>query len=183
MAIQHVDITDPNIHEPKGVAGASVNTTYVANGSGSGTWRKITSTDVDQTDIEGYIQSALDTGDIEFTGRFYMTGVITDVSSASSRIIPIMEDCTVLGARFVLGGAITTANATVQVKNSAGATMGANVTVAYTSSAKGDSYGFTATGNNVLVGPTWMEITSDGASDTAQPLFFTIEFEYSPNAV
>ena len=183
MAIQHVDITDPNIHEPKGAAGASVNTVYVANGSGSGTWRKITDADVDQGNLQQFVQDSLDQGDIEFTGKFYMTGVITDVSAVSSRIIPLIEDCMVLGARFVLGGAITTANATIQVKNSAGATMGPDVTVAYTSSAKGDGYSFTATGNNVLVGPTWMEITSDGGSDTSQPLYFTIEFEYSPNAV
>ena len=40
---QHVDITDPNIHEPKGVSSAPVNQVYVANGTGSGTWKKIDS--------------------------------------------------------------------------------------------------------------------------------------------
>tara|TARA_R110002126_G_C10296455_1_gene486555 strand:+ start:135 stop:746 length:612 start_codon:yes stop_codon:yes gene_type:complete len=35
---EHKNITDPNIHEPKGVATATSGTTYVANGSGSGTW-------------------------------------------------------------------------------------------------------------------------------------------------
>lgn len=42
MTIQHSAITDPNIHEPKGVASASVDFIYVANGAGSGTWQKIT---------------------------------------------------------------------------------------------------------------------------------------------
>ena len=36
--IEHVNITDPNIHEPKGVAAASVGQVYVADGSGSGDW-------------------------------------------------------------------------------------------------------------------------------------------------
>jgi hypothetical protein len=41
MAIEHVNITDPNIHEPKGAAAAGVNTSYVSNGAGSGSWVKI----------------------------------------------------------------------------------------------------------------------------------------------
>ena len=36
--VQHKDIADANLHEPKGVATASVGKVYVANGSGSGTW-------------------------------------------------------------------------------------------------------------------------------------------------
>jgi hypothetical protein len=35
---EHSVITDPNIHEPKGVAAASAGQVYVANGSGSGVW-------------------------------------------------------------------------------------------------------------------------------------------------
>jgi len=46
MTIEHVTITDPQIHEPKGVSIAGVNTNYVADGSGSGTWRKTLSTDL-----------------------------------------------------------------------------------------------------------------------------------------
>lgn len=38
MAVEHVDIDDPNIHEPKGASAASVDTVYVSNGAGSGTW-------------------------------------------------------------------------------------------------------------------------------------------------
>lgn len=34
--IQHADIPDPYIHEPKGIASAGANTVYVANGAGSG---------------------------------------------------------------------------------------------------------------------------------------------------
>lgn len=34
----HKDITDPNLHEPKGVASASSGMVYTADGSGSGDW-------------------------------------------------------------------------------------------------------------------------------------------------
>lgn len=36
--VAHASLTGANLHEPKGVASASANTVYVANGSGSGSW-------------------------------------------------------------------------------------------------------------------------------------------------
>lgn len=36
--VQHSSLTDPNIHEPKGISSAPVNQLYLSNGSGSGTW-------------------------------------------------------------------------------------------------------------------------------------------------
>jgi len=36
--VSHASITDPNIHEPKGVATAAVDKAYVADGAGSGAW-------------------------------------------------------------------------------------------------------------------------------------------------
>jgi hypothetical protein len=41
MTVQHRDIPDAQLHEPKGVVSASANTLYLANGSGSGTWSKV----------------------------------------------------------------------------------------------------------------------------------------------
>lgn len=42
MAIEHVDIVDPEIHEPKGIAAAAVNQVYLADGAGSGNWQLAT---------------------------------------------------------------------------------------------------------------------------------------------
>ena len=36
--MQHVDIEDPNIHEPKGISTATAGQVYVADGAGSGSW-------------------------------------------------------------------------------------------------------------------------------------------------
>lgn len=49
MTIQHVNIPDAQIHEPKGVVSAANKTAYIANGSGSGSWRKIKESDIDYT--------------------------------------------------------------------------------------------------------------------------------------
>lgn len=38
MTIQHRNIPDADLHEPKGIAAATANKVYVSDGSGSGTW-------------------------------------------------------------------------------------------------------------------------------------------------
>ena len=38
---EHNILTDPNLHEPKGVSAASVETVYIADGLGSGNWKKL----------------------------------------------------------------------------------------------------------------------------------------------
>jgi hypothetical protein len=44
MSIQHRDIQDGYIHEPKGIVSANSGMVYVATGDGSGVWRRIDST-------------------------------------------------------------------------------------------------------------------------------------------
>lgn len=44
--INHATITDPYIHEPKGVRNAPANYVYIADGTGSGSWRGLPSADV-----------------------------------------------------------------------------------------------------------------------------------------
>lgn len=40
ITIQHRNIPDAQLHEPKGVSAASANQVYTANGSGSGVWKR-----------------------------------------------------------------------------------------------------------------------------------------------
>ena len=39
MTIQHKSIPDSDLHEPKGVASATVDKTYISDGLGSGSWQ------------------------------------------------------------------------------------------------------------------------------------------------
>lgn len=41
MSIQHKDIPDAQLHEPKGAASAATNSAYFATGAGSGAWKKV----------------------------------------------------------------------------------------------------------------------------------------------
>lgn len=60
MSIEHKNISDPNIHEPKDVAAATSGTVYVADGSGSGSWTKVTSSGVTPEVVyaQGYIEGS-----------------------------------------------------------------------------------------------------------------------------
>lgn len=40
MTIEHANITDPEIHEPKGVSSAQADKVYVSDGLGSGSWQE-----------------------------------------------------------------------------------------------------------------------------------------------
>lgn len=42
--VQHSSLSDPNLHEPKGVSTAAANGVYLSNGSGSGTWTPVNRT-------------------------------------------------------------------------------------------------------------------------------------------
>lgn len=47
--VNHSTLTDPYLHEPKGVAAASAGSVYIADGAGSGDWKK------KHSHINGYI--------------------------------------------------------------------------------------------------------------------------------
>ena len=49
MTIEHNTITDPDLHEPKGVSTALAGEVYIADGAGSGTWEHQTVTLLDST--------------------------------------------------------------------------------------------------------------------------------------
>lgn len=39
--VQHSQLTDPSLHEPKGIASADANRVYVSNGVGGGSWTQV----------------------------------------------------------------------------------------------------------------------------------------------
>jgi hypothetical protein len=47
--VAHKNLTGADLHEPKGVAAATADHVYVADGAGSGTWQKVTSASLDAT--------------------------------------------------------------------------------------------------------------------------------------
>jgi hypothetical protein len=71
MTIQHKLITDPDIHEPKGVAASTANKVYVADGAGSGTWKKLSPPQLSGLTTNG---TAGDTITVDGSGNFVFAG-------------------------------------------------------------------------------------------------------------
>ena len=71
--VEHNAITDPNIHEPKGVSSASSGTVYVADGAGSGNW----STPENSSENRIIVKEAADlAGTLDSTKEYFLDGVI-----------------------------------------------------------------------------------------------------------
>lgn len=156
----HSTITDPYIHEPKGAAAAAANKTYVSNGSGSGTWKKITTSELDATSI-------FNTNKETLTFRF------TDLSTPSSQYLVLPYACTVTQIYGALQGVIITADTIFTFRNSAGASMG-TMTVAFSGSAAGDMDSLTPASNNTFTAGQVMKIDSDGGSANTVDEYLTI---------
>lgn len=159
---QHSALTGSDLHEPKGAAGASVGTVYVADGSGSGAWEKVNS-------------DSIDTSSIFNTNTYFTTHVIADVSTATTIYIPTTRAATIVAVTSVLYGAITLADSTITVKNAAGASMGTLV-IAFTGSGAGTIDTLLPASNNTIAADSFFTIETDGGSTTTMPIAFTVEY-------
>lgn len=163
----HASLTDPELHEPKGIAAAAANTLYVADGSGSGTYKKIPVASLDLTSMQD-------------PNTVYVAGVLADVSAPSSILVPAPGNCTFVSAVLVLGGAITVGNSSVSLVRNDGSSFGSAVTITQSGSAEGTTFTFTATLNTSITANGYVKITTDGNSTTTQPLYVLCKFTRVP---
>jgi hypothetical protein len=159
----HSSLTGAQLHEPKGVASASVGTVYVANGAGSGAWIKVP-------------LASLDTSTIKGTNKFSLLATIADISTAETVLVPLPNACTLNKATLILAGAITTADATITFTNSTGPTTIGTLTVVQSGSAEGSMFTFTPVSSNAFTAGTFLKFATNGASDTAAKATVLLEF-------
>jgi len=147
----HSSLTGTDLHEPKGVAAAGAGKVYLSDGLGSGSW---------------------------VVPPYTLTTRLDDVSTASTVYIPIPFAGTVTKVVTVLEGSLTTANATVTVKNAAGSSMG-TLTITQSGSAAGDIDTLSPVSNNTVTNDSRISVETDGASDTTRKLFVTVYIQGS----
>jgi hypothetical protein len=148
--VNHSSLTDPYLHEPKGVAAAASGEVYVANGSGSGAW----------TAKETLIELSLE-------------GYLENVSAVEKVYVPIPFAGTVVKILTVLEAVISSSNSTVTVKNAAGSSMG-TLTITASGSAAGDVDILVPVSNNTVTADSFITIESDGASTNTAKLRFVV---------
>lgn len=149
----HSTLTGSDLHEPKGAASASANTLYVADGSGSGSWLKITSANLDLTSLFN-------------VNVFHVSVPFLDIGTAGSIWVPVPHAAILNSVVCILQGAAATTDTILTVANTALSTIG-TITVAFSGSAGGDVDTLTASVNNTFSANTFVRITSDGGASNA----------------
>ena len=150
--INHSNLTDPYLHEPKGVSTASDDKVYVSNGSGSGSW-------------EDHRRSV-------FTVHF------TDISTAQSVYVPNPFAGSVSRVTSVIGGAIAGGDVTVTVKDSSAASMG-TLTITQSGSAAGDVDSLNPSSNNTVTDNDYILLETDGGANSHVDFVVSVVVEHT----
>lgn len=148
----HSSLTGADLHEPKGVASASANTVYVANGSGSGSWVKVGTSQLNTSTV-------FDTNQETYGYRY------VDIGTAGSKFMAISRAMVVNKIVVVLDLLTATANTILTFKNNAGVSMG-TVTIP-TGSTAGTVFTLSPASNNTFTADTKLQIDTDGGTSTA----------------
>lgn len=172
--IQHSALTGSDLHEPKGAATAASGTTYVSNGSGSGTW-----TQPEPKGVSGassgkvYVANGAASGSWSYQVD-YITCALTDISTASSAYVVAPFAGTITKIYSVIDAAITGANATITPSIGGVSITGGAITIAQSGSAAGDVDSCTPSAANTVNAGQAIKIESDGASTNTCKAEFTI---------
>lgn len=156
----HKDLADVHLHEPKGVASASVDTVYVANGSGSGTWEKVSSASIDGASVLN-------------VNRQFLSMRFTDIGTVASRYLSFPKACRIDKITIALQAATATAATILTFRNDAGTSMG---TITIGSGAAAGAVGaLTPASNNTFTANTKVQIDTDGGTSTSSDVEITFE--------
>lgn len=139
MTIEHKNIVDPNIHEPKGAATAAADTVYTADGAGTGTWKARNS----QVFLTAYL-SQIGTAQTYYTVS-PVAGTITGIYITHDLLTDTAA--TIVSFTDYLGAAVT--NGSITIANGAAA---------------GVVNSSTPTANNIVVAGTRIGIITDGGT-------------------
>lgn len=165
--VAHSTLTGSDLHECKGAGSAAANTVRVADGSGSGTWQKITASSIDST--------------IKNINKGVVTGFISDTSvataSQNSVYIVLPYACTVTKVHCVSMAAVN-GDTVLTVANNAGTSMG-TITIASAGAAAGDVDTLTPASNNTFTAGQKISISSDAGGTTVNPAMISVEFTYT----
>lgn len=177
----HSTLSDPDLHEPKGVSAATVGQVYVADGLGSGTWTKYASSNVTVTDTAGYFTATNVENTLKeiYERPLHLHVSLADVSYASFVLVPLPYNVEIVSIRFVLHTSIHTADSIVTVTRGGDSASLGTKTISYSGSAEGTTFDFTPSGNASINATThkYIKIASDGASSGTVPMDITVSFK------
>ena len=113
------------------------------------------------------------------SGKVYLFGEITDISTGSSHWIVSPVAGTITKIYSVINGAIATADAALSFELAGVAVTGGGITIAYSGSAAGDADSATPTALNAVTAGQAIEMITNGASTNTIKAKITIEITLS----
>lgn len=163
MTILHKNLPSSDLHEPKGIVGASTSDagkviTPSASTAGTGELRKLTES--------------------EITNKIcYITARFENIDANSDIFIPVPFSGTVTGVKSIIDGVLGTADTTLTVKINTTAMTNGTITITASGSAAGDMDSCTPTALNVFSATDYLRVTSNtaGTGSVSAVLTFTIE--------
>lgn len=161
----HRDLTGADLHEPKGVDTASANTVYVANGSGSGSWGKV---GTDQINTSQFLN----------TNQEQFSGVFTDIGTSGSRWYGFARKLTVTKIVVVVQGTTGGSATILTFRNHAGASMG-TITIPSTA-VGGDVFTLLPSSNNTFSADQRIQVDSDGGTSGTPAAHLTFDLLWTP---
>lgn len=157
MTVQHKDLTGADLHEPKGVSGATTGQVYVANGAGSGTWQNPLST-------------------IKNLNAIVRDVHIADIGVANANtFVTVHAPSTLTKIRATVDTALTTADAVFSLYRN-GVLLGQSFTIPFSGSGAGVVTTLTLSPSYVFTAGQTLEIRSDGGPANSPKVWFSLEF-------
>lgn len=150
--VNHKDLPNSELHEPKGASTASSSTVYVSDGAGSGSWSTAPYT-------------------------YTLNVRLDDISTAGSAYVAVPVQGTIAKIYTVIDGAIATADASLTFDINGTPITGSGITVAFTGSAAGDVDSSTPSAANTPTAGQYITVTTDGASTNAVSCNVTLEID------
>lgn len=155
----HSTLTGADLHESKGVAAASANTVAVADGAGSTTWKKFTTSSADATSWVAI-------------NKMNYTIQVPSAAATSDNYIPFNRAGNVVRVDAALCGAITVTDLVVTIRN--GATVIGTITIPQAGSAAGTEGGVTISTNNAIALGGVLRVSTNAVTG-AVPIVITVD--------
>lgn len=178
MTIQHRLLTGSDLHEPKGAESAASGEVYVANGSGSGAWDKLTVANVDVTaitngDVVKVVAGAATGVTLNNENLVVLNCYMADAANAEDAYVVAPIDGTITNIWSTIYGACD-ANTVITPSIGGVNITDGSITITAAGSAAGDVDSCTPSANNDVVTGQAIKFLSDGGASTALPVMFTI---------
>ena len=162
--VQHSALTGASLHEPKGVAAASANTVYGADGAGSGSWAKIAVANINTSSVKN-------------VNKIYLTYSIADLNTAASYYMVVPLAGVISKIYSVIDGALATADTIITHEIANVAVTNGTITITQAGSAAGDVDSATPTAARTLTAGQALEIICDGGTSSTTKCTLTYEID------